>query len=157
MSIYQPKTMRKSPRNRAENEAMSSVEYSGGCVWPECNTSKWSELRLHVCQYHAARVYTTVSAVIPTPALAPTRAKAGRSTGRVYFARVGEYVKIGFSANVEQRMVAIKGEHLASFKGTLKDEKATHVEFAEYHVGSEFFRPGPRLVERIQELARAAA
>lgn len=148
MTIYRKSGRSSEGRSFVERDAIASLPKGTKCIWPECNGDAWLELDLRICPHHAAKVHNRVSEAIPKPRIRPSRARP-KEVGQVYFARVGEFVKIGYSANVPKRMKEVKGEYLVSMDGTPADERAMHKRFSEYHENDEFYRPGPKLVAYI--------
>lgn len=79
----------------------------------------------------------------------------------VYYIQRGDgLIKIGRSANVEQRMAVLRRAHgeirlLATEPGYQEQEQARHQRFARYREHYEWFRPGPHLMNHIARLARA--
>lgn len=70
----------------------------------------------------------------------------------VYFAERGGLVKIGFSANVDQRMRVLGTRLLAVMPGGEGMERRMHMLFAEYRHHGEWFHPGLSLVGFIESL-----
>ncbi len=77
----------------------------------------------------------------------------------IYFVRkvsTGQ-IKIGYSANVTQRMSALRAEHgpidlLAVIPGDERDEKALHARWAWFHSHLEWFNSGTALLLYIKGL-----
>lgn len=71
----------------------------------------------------------------------------------VYYLRLGNRIKIGFSTNVRKRASGLGVEEiLATEPGSFELEKQRHREFVEYRVTHEWFEQGPRLLEHIVKL-----
>ena len=70
----------------------------------------------------------------------------------VYFAERDGLVKIGYSANVDQRMRQLGARLLAVMPGGAGMEGRMHALFAEYHAHGEWFHPGLGLVSFIEAL-----
>lgn len=70
----------------------------------------------------------------------------------VYFAERDGLVKIGYSANVEQRMRQLGARLLAVMPGGARMERIMHGYFAEYRVHGEWFHPGMGLKGFIEAL-----
>jgi hypothetical protein len=71
----------------------------------------------------------------------------------VYYMRVGNRIKIGFTGDLIRRTQAVGPEEvLATEPGSFAIEKRRHNEFGEYHVINEWFAQGPRLLEHIVKL-----
>lgn len=77
--------------------------------------------------------------------------------GFVYYLRVGERIKVGYSVDVKRRMRAYPpGSHLLAVEpGDRELECSRHQQFAGSRTdGREWFRPTPDLLELIDELVR---
>jgi hypothetical protein len=75
------------------------------------------------------------------------------SKAQVYYARLGNRVKIGFSFDVKRRMISIQPEELmATEPGGIQKEAKRHAEFADLRVAGEWFRYEGRLVDHIAVL-----
>lgn len=76
----------------------------------------------------------------------------------VYYARLGNRLKIGYTLNLRQRMSDIQPEELmATEPGGLMVEARRHKEFARLRVSGEWFRYEDELVEHVEALRREAA
>lgn len=80
-------------------------------------------------------------------------------TGWVYFIRVGDLVKIGYTRKPPQRFAALQpSEVLHMEPGTMQDEKRCHYLFDHLRAeGREYFRPEPDLLRFIGDLQKRAA
>lgn len=82
---------------------------------------------------------------------------------RVYFVRVGAFVKIGITNNLDRRMRSLEGqcpfpvELLAACAGGRPLEKALHARFAHRHHRLEWYHYAADLDAAIWELQRAEA
>lgn len=73
----------------------------------------------------------------------------------VYYMRIGNRVKIGYTANLRQRLNAINPEELlATEQGGPKREAERHQQFAHLRVHGEWFRYEGALVEHVSGLPR---
>lgn len=73
---------------------------------------------------------------------------------RVYFARLGNRIKIGVSEDPKARAQALNAELIGSVHGGRARELELHREFAELRTSGEWFKAKPRLLSRIEELLR---
>lgn len=76
--------------------------------------------------------------------------------GTVYYLRVGSYIKIGWSANLEKRMRSYPPDTilLATEPGTRKDEHRRHKMFAAHRThGREWYAMVPSLMHHIEQTA----
>lgn len=83
-----------------------------------------------------------------------------RGTPVVYYLRVGSYIKIGYSANLAERMRAYPpdAELLAMEPGSRLLESKRLKQFGRYkQAAREWFEPGPLLLQHIKALQVAAA
>lgn len=74
--------------------------------------------------------------------------------GTVYFARVGELIKIGWSSDVDARLSHLHADAVFHTQpGTRHDERALHAKFNHLLVkGREWFRADPELLAYIKGL-----
>jgi hypothetical protein len=122
-------------------------------------------LDVPVCDRHAIEVYRTVSAHMALANPAPTDLLTGngkpdlmRSSrlGSVYFVRLGDRVKIGFSAHLRKRMEVIPHEEfLGQIPGTMRDEKNLHRRFAHLRTTGEWFKADNELLTFIESATAA--
>jgi hypothetical protein len=140
------------------------------CVWPGCGV----ESLVHVgplCWTHANIITDAVieashskvtnahaNAAMQRQREAEDRKKLaeirGQQPGWIYYVRVGDRVKIGYSVDVKNRMRAYPPESrlLAVHPGTRQLETEMHRRFAGSRAaGREWFRETPDLVEHITE------
>ena len=146
------------------------------CDWGECQAPRDMDLAVHLCTRHALRVYRAVAehiAAVPaevatslaaadpnrvlnrSPRTREARRNVKDTLGTIYFVRIGQCIKIGYTTNVRQRMAKLRPDAiLATTPGTMRDEQALHHEFGEYWTNGEYFRPGPRLLAHIDGVRR---
>ena len=84
------------------------------------------------------------------------RARRTPSTvpGFIYFARLGDLIKIGFSQDPATRVRSLNADPLAICEGTRELEAELHDEFGDLRESGEWFRAEPRLLERIEALTK---
>ena len=76
----------------------------------------------------------------------------------IYFIQCGEYVKIGYTTSVGERLKALRGmvpyplKLLKVIEGMIAGERAVHKRLALYHHAYEWFRLEPDLLEAIKRL-----
>lgn len=80
-----------------------------------------------------------------------------RGTSYVYYVRIGEHIKIGYTANVKARLSALRvplDQLLALEPGGRDEEQARHAQFASLRVSRrwENFQPGVELTDHITRL-----
>jgi hypothetical protein len=77
--------------------------------------------------------------------------------GLVYFVRLGNRIKIGYTTNMKARMVAVPHEEvLGTVPGTMTDERRCHAAFAHLREHGEWFRAEPDLLKFIEDLPLTA-
>lgn len=104
-------------------------------------------------QYHAAK-----QRWLEKEAAINRRMEKHEATSRVYYARLGNRVKIGYTHNVRKRMADLMAEELlATERGGLELEAERHKQFAQLRTRGEWFRYEDELVEHVAELHRQAA
>jgi hypothetical protein len=78
--------------------------------------------------------------------------------GSVYFVRLGDRVKIGYSENVPKRLTVIPHEEvLGVIHGTREDEQGWHQLLADYRTVGEWFRAEADVLDHIRRVVAAAA
>jgi hypothetical protein len=83
---------------------------------------------------------------------------AVRDGARVYFAKAGDRIKIGWSRNVGARIAQLQTGNpapvqlLAAIPGARARERKLHTLFAEHRVSGEWFRDDPELVAYIARI-----
>jgi len=123
----------------------------------------------YLCDGHLVKMYRAVSAAMETvkDVAVPMRINKGQRSaafgpnrrtrpGIIYFAQIGDLIKIGYTTNLRQRMIQLGVDKvLASMPGTMRDEEALHHRFGSDWVDREMFRPGPDLMAFIDSLKAA--
>jgi Meiotically Up-regulated Gene 113 (MUG113) protein len=72
----------------------------------------------------------------------------------VYFAQLGDLIKIGISIDPERRARELNAILLGAFPGSVEVEKKVQREFADSHYRNEWYRADTDALERIKELLR---
>lgn len=87
---------------------------------------------------------------------AAERARIGEGQSQVYYVRIGDRVKIGYSINLKQRLNALRVPEsalLATEPGGRQLERERHLQFAAERVGRrEDFNPSRRLLAHIEAI-----
>lgn len=138
------------------------IERTHWCIWPGCPNTKFHELM--VCKVHRQVIADYVD---PDTRWQQQRTAAnieavdrgekiqGDIGGHVYFVRVGDLIKIGYSTQPYQRLRAYppNAEVLGVFPGTRKSEADLHGRFRfALQKGREWFRPADEILEYIAEM-----
>lgn len=89
-------------------------------------------------------------------ALAQDVRRASVAQSVVYYAKIGQYVKIGTTINMKRRMAGLAMDAvLATEPGGVELESQRHREFAEFRaIRREYFWPQPRLLDHIEAVRR---
>ena len=87
------------------------------------------------------------------------QAEGGNPTGTplVYYAQIGDYIKIGYSTRLRQRLRTLRADHLLAVEpGGLDLERERHAQFRAERIDlrRENFRPSPELLDHIETLRR---
>ncbi len=135
----------------------------GACIAPHCKADKDYVAPLPLCPSHLRQAFAFVLAcerpdLSAAADAAPYWAPDARPTGWVYFIRVGDLVKIGYSRNPDRRFYDLQPSEILHLEpGTLMDERRCHLAFDHLRVDGELFRPDPDLLTFIGDLQRKAA
>lgn len=132
------------------------------CDMGHCERIVSDDIGMHLCDHHLRKAWVAFELrAAKDPSLWPNAEPPKRrdvtsveAHGVVYFARVGELIKIGWTSNPHKRMSSLQADALL-FKrpGTKLDERALHAKFDHLLVkGKEWFRPDPELMAFIAEL-----
>lgn len=105
------------------------------------------------------RINTAIAAGELTPSLRFLEPRRGpdKRPRLVYFARLGELVKIGVSVEPVVRCRSLNAELLATEPGGRPRERELHEQFALSRTTGEWFRPSRALLFYIASLEEAAA
>jgi hypothetical protein len=78
--------------------------------------------------------------------------------GFLYFIRLGDRIKVGYTENVDRRLTGLPHEELLGvIPGTLEDEKAWHALLADYRAaGREWYRAAPEVLTQIRRVVESA-
>ena len=150
---------------------------TGPCCWPDCtDRALWQNVveNWHLCFTHTALATEFVDRTAlglkrgePIPHEAQrqrlaTRARTqkrreqqGDNPGWVYYAKIGDNIKIGYAADVKKRMAQYPPETrvLAVEPGSKKLERERHKEFAHSLIhGREWFRESYPITKHIETL-----
>ncbi|WP_446224961.1 GIY-YIG nuclease family protein [Nocardia sp. IBHARD005] len=128
------------------------------CRHPLCTvrvTCRYYDQQIYLCPEHAIQVWQRVQDMIDLEATGPIekKEKAPHEKGRIYYIRVADRVKIGYTTDVHSRLATYPPgmEVLCLRIGTKKLEAAEHRRFAEYLAdGREWFIPHPDLIAAIE-------
>lgn len=143
-----------------------------GCGVKGCGEVNYDDRRPYLCRNHglaiAQRFQAALRAVAEEAAGEQVRQRrAARATARrggfeeapacVYYARIGDIIKIGFTRHLWARMRALRVSHLdllAVEPGGREVERARHLEFRaeRAHARMENFHPSERLLGHIAAL-----
>lgn len=138
------------------------------CAHPDCTDSR--SLGTPMCRVHALQVFDLVTAGIPYDELekrirfrpshlrevaetaVPQKKSARDEPGTIYYVKVGSFVKIGFTKDLDRRMASYPPDSklLAVHPGTLRMERAIHARFcADLMERREWFADSERIRDHI--------
>lgn len=136
------------------------------CNMFHCDKPKHPDVGIALCANHLQKAWAAYMVVngdsdqslVPLPEPAPRDVHTSTARGFVYFARVGELIKIGWTHDVRKRMIMLKADALLhSQPGTREDESAMHAIFREHrHHGRDWFNSHADILRHIKRLHRAA-
>lgn len=126
---------------------------------------------VYMCQEHALQVWATVQEMIDPATLrdiaydrvAPDEEKnpelyepipISESAGVVYFIRVGDLIKVGFSSDLSRRMKAYPpdAEVLAYYSGSFAEEQQTHQLLSAHRAKRrEWYHPTPEVMAAVED------
>lgn len=143
------------------------------CIRPGCGMKMFEGMEdLGLCAEHLLETYQAVArkmkrAVVPGLPLGlgaevfdPTPAPV--VAAGVYYVDFGEYLKIGYTSNVEKRMATFRTSHpspqlLAMEPGPQSLERTRHREFAEHRIEREMFRHCQPILDHIRSIGGRVA
>ena len=136
-----------------------------------CDSKSLPEAPFPICVKHASQVLHYLNSYMPSNvedrmliavrAVENQRAQQAErkaftpKTGQVYYVHVGEYIKIGYSDNLPNRIRAYPpgSKLLAVEPGDLTLEYQRHRQFEEYRAArNEWYRPAPELLAHIDRV-----
>lgn len=109
-----------------------------------------------ICTKHAAEVYNFIRDVFSGPPGEPSP-EPEPLVGTIYYLRVGDLIKIGFTVNLTGRLQAYPPNSvlLATEMGTPQGERSRHRQFdSALAYGKEWFTPTPELLAHIEQVAQ---
>lgn len=124
------------------------------CIWPGCTSAVGRYPDTRMCGSHARIIHDHVAKHdTETAEQATLNEQAWRDRNRreqLYIVRVGAYLKIGYTANIENRMRTYPPDSilLATWPGTRAEEAALHRRFAHLRShGREWYPLAPVILE----------
>lgn len=136
------------------------------CMWPGCQQyTMWSP-QTKLCSTHLAIVirygsddmaarrilHTMTGSVENERPIPPMPKPASPQQGTVYYVKVGEHIKVGWTSDMEQRMRSYPPNSilLATEPGTRADEKRRHKTLAAHRShGNEWYVPAPSVLHHL--------
>lgn len=142
-----------------------------------CDSPAWPDAPFPICRHHAIKLYIAMRGIhegafmkdmtmTPTvdPYFAVTPENVKRDTERweakkaehsvVYYVRIGEFIKIGYTTNLRNRMSGLRTDCsnvLATEPGGKELEAKRHAQFDKIRVGRrEDFKPTLALIKHIE-------
>lgn len=146
-----------------------------GCCWPGCDRADWHEEAsdIPLCTPHFIKVGDAFAKEMQIRLLSPVswdsteraeksrrrleaRAQAIREQAVVYYVRIHDCIKIGYSTNLKARLSTLRVDDdavLATEPGGRELEALRHQEFADLRIGRrENFKPVDRLLRHIEHV-----
>lgn len=134
-----------------------------------CAARVWPESRQSICRSHAVDIYMTLRGIHQDivagaggelylrdeqrDAELDAAAKTAQERSVVYYVRIGDAIKIGYSSNLKQRISSLRARRsdvLAVEPGARKLEAQRHLKFASLRRGKrEDFEPSFALIQHI--------
>lgn len=153
-------------RNVIPELARCTIEHANGRF---CDSPSMADVPFPICSHHAFKLYNHMLEVVHTglginrpadksardrwTAREASHKEALKAQSVVYYVRIGDVIKIGFTGNVKQRMSQLRvpiDAILATEPGGREIEATRHKQFADLRVGTlENFRPEKRLIDHI--------
>lgn len=145
----------------------------GLCAHGSCSEAALAECPVPLCGKHLREVYQFAQDLIAdgwdtavrdyvsdlhSKFSPPRKVLKHPRPGHVYFIRLGNMVKVGFSEVPMRRLKALPHEEVIGVVlGSRDDEHAWHVMLAEYRAVGEWFRAEPEVLEAIRRVCQAQA
>lgn len=149
--------------NRLDRESSSLATVNYECTASGCTAASDQAAPVPLCPQHLRIAFAFVLAserpdITDAKEALPYWSPTAKPTGWVYFVRIGDLVKIGYTSQPDQRFRRLQpSEVLHMEAGTMADEKRCHLAFAHLRVEGEMFRPEPDLLAFIADLQAQAA
>jgi hypothetical protein len=134
------------------------------CCFPECHAPVTDQLeRMPLCTAHCLTVHRRVAKRLAPEEIQKWLASRGQfkmpampspsARGYVYFIRLGNRVKIGYSRNPVERFKDLPVEEvLAIIPGSEVDERTNLLRFAHLRITGEWFKAAPELLKYAESL-----
>lgn len=150
-------------RGRHRPDPDSATTYP--CGWMPCNSAisyRFWDAGIRLCQDHALQTWAAVQEMnsagqLRSESATPTaRPKPTKGRGKVYYLRIGDRVKIGFTNDIFKRLASYPPtmEILAIREGTRELEHQEHIRFGEHRTdGREWFAANERVLQMVELVA----
>lgn len=131
------------------------------CIWQLCSKDASDRYQVPLCQEHTLLIWAMVEQdrcesgldYDPDELLTQSaRPRPAVEVGWIYYLQVGDYLKIGFTRNLHQRISQYppNAELLATHHGTLDDEQRLHGRFRAYlDSGREWYADADEIRDHI--------
>lgn len=159
------------------------VRISGGeydrrpiCSWPFCTMNSTERYKLPFCHEHVLYVWSVVDADLREHNLSADelherqrqlehqrcadhdrRGARRKQLGHIYYLRIGDSIKIGYSSQLWNRLSSYPPGtvYLATHPGSRADEAGLHSRFSAYRIaGREWYSTAHELMNHIVEMQR---
>jgi hypothetical protein len=102
-----------------------------------------------VCHFDEAGI---VRVFVPEAPIESCRVTLRKKQGFVYFARLGDLIKVGHSTNPKQRAASLSADLIGFVPGTPEREAALHSTLGEFRVRNEWYRGDAELLSIVDKL-----
>lgn len=154
------------PRDTRASRPASHDAFRTHCAAPGCQAAADPDITVPLCRDCARQTtYEYLAATEPERRAAreasepPDPPPRPEPVGCVYFIRLGDLVKIGFTTNLEQRMKDLPQEEVLGIVpfATMREERRCHAAFAHLRRTGEWFDDAPDLRAFITAVTTSAA
>lgn len=140
------------------------------CLQPNCPEQPVEFAPVALCGKHLRKVYEFAQDLVIEQwdgavreyvsdlhaKFSPPRA-VRRRPGNVYFIRLGDRIKVGYSENPAARLAELPHEEVFGvIPGSREDERGWHRLLADYRVTGEWFRADPGVIAHISRVCASA-
>lgn len=143
-----------------------TIEHANGKF---CDSPSMKDAPFPICAHHAIKLYKHMLEAVQARVLPKPFSKSGTYTARqakhqaavaeqsvVYYVRIHDHIKIGYTTNVKRRVAELrvnKDAVLATEPGGRELEADRHKQFADIRIGArEDFMADPRLMAHIEDV-----
>ena len=128
------------------------------CCIPHCERERTSRVSIHLCEHHIEKAWAAYHVIneadMPELENIERDMYSPNARGTLYVIRVGDLIKIGWTANPRERMYQLQPDAVLHYQqGTRQDEANLHAQCEKYLVkGREWYRDSPGMKQIIEDL-----